>query len=58
MARARSIEVLFELFKAEKVVDLPRIEKVLGGVSAMTAFRYLKQVPYRRSYNYNGRYYC
>ena len=58
MPRARSIEVLFELFKSEKVVDLPRIEKVLGGVSAMTAFRYLKQVPYRRSYNYNGRYYC
>ena len=24
----------------------------------MTAFRYLKQVPYRRSYNHNGRYYC
>ena len=24
----------------------------------MTTFRYLKQVPYRRSYNHNGRYYC
>ena len=24
----------------------------------MTAFRYLRQVPYRRSYNHNGRYYC
>ncbi len=40
------------------MVDLPRIEKALGGVSTMTAFRYLKQVPYRRSYNHNGRYYC
>ena len=58
MARARSTEALFQLFKSENVVDLARIEKVLGGVSAMTAFRYLKQMPYRRSYNYNGRYYC
>jgi hypothetical protein len=24
----------------------------------MTAYRYLKQLPYRRSYNNNGRYYC
>jgi len=24
----------------------------------MTAFRYLRKVPYRRSYNHNGRYYC
>jgi hypothetical protein len=40
------------------VVDLPRIQEALGGVSSMTAFRYLKQIPYRRSYNHNGRYYC
>jgi hypothetical protein len=46
------------LFKTETVVDLRRIEKALGGVSTMTAFRYLKQVPYRRSYNHNGCYYC
>lgn len=29
----------------------------LGGVSRATAFRYLAQVPYRRGYNHNGRYY-
>jgi len=34
------------------------IEEGLGGVSAMTAFRYLRMVPYRRSYNHNGAYYC
>lgn len=58
MAHTRSPDTLLRLFKSETVVDLPRIEKALGGVSTMTAFRYLKQVPYRRSYNHNGRYYC
>ncbi len=58
MAKKRSPERLRQLLIAETVVDLPRIEAALGGVSPMTAFRYLKQVPYRRSYNHNGRYYC
>lgn len=58
MAPTRSPDTLLRLFKSETVVDLPRIEKALGGVSTMTAFRYLRQVSYRRSYNHNGRYYC
>ena len=57
MAHARSAETLLELFALETVVDLPRIQGALGDVSSMTAFRYLRQIPYRRSYNHNGRYY-
>lgn len=58
MAHARSAETLLELFASETVVDLPRIQRALGDVSSMTVFRYLRQIPYRRSYNHNGRYYC
>jgi len=58
MAKKRSPELLQKLLVSETVVDLPRIESALGGVSTVTAFRYLRQVPYRRSYNHNGRYYC
>jgi len=57
MAQVRSLERLQGLFAAKTVVDLPAIQAALGGVSAMTAFRYLRQVPYRRSYNHNGRFY-
>jgi len=58
MAQARSVQTLLDLFAAETVVDLRRIETALGDASPMTAFRYLRQIPYRRSYNHNGRYYC
>ncbi len=58
MAQSRSAETLRELFASQTVVDLPRIQVALGGASSMTAFRYLRQIPYRRSYNHNGRYYC
>ena len=58
MAQSRSTETLRDLFAAETVVDLPRIQAALGGASSMTAFRYLRQISYRRSYNHNGRYYC
>ena len=54
----RSVETLRNLFTSESVVDLTRIRSVLDDASAMTAYRYLKQLPYRRSYNSNGRYYC
>ena len=49
---------LLQLLQTKTVVDLGTIQTALGGVSAMTCFRYLKQVAYRRSYNCNGRYYC
>ena len=58
MTQPRSAQTLLDLFASETVVDLPRIQVALGGASSMTAFRYLRQVPYRRSYNHNGRYYC
>ncbi len=58
MAQPRSAETLRDLFSSQTVVDLPRIQVALGGASSMTAFRYLRQIPYRRSYNHNGRYYC
>ena len=54
----RSPDTLHKLFAQKTVVDLPAIREALGGVSAMTAFRHLKRVPYRRSYNHNGSYYC
>jgi hypothetical protein len=58
MVHPRSAETLLDLFASEPVVDLPRIQGALAGASPMTAFRYLRQIPYRRSYNHNGRYYC
>lgn len=58
MIPQRSVEMLRNLFVSESVVDLPRIRSALDDASAMTAYRYLKQLPYRRSYNNNGRYYC
>ncbi len=57
MPKPRSPDKLLKLFADNKVVDLPAIQSALGEVSVQTAFRYLKLVPYRRSYNHNGRYY-
>jgi len=50
-------ERLRQLLKSQDVVDLPTMRSALGEVSAMTVFRHLRRVPYRRSYNHNGRYY-
>lgn len=57
MPKPRSAQKLIELFTNKKVIDLHSIQTALGEVSVPTAFRYLKLVPYRRSYNHNGRYY-
>jgi len=57
MANKRSSQILTELFNSKTVVELATIQKALNGVSVVTAFRHLKQVPYRRSYNHNCRYY-
>jgi hypothetical protein len=54
----RSPQVVLELLQARPVVTLDDIEEALGGASRATAFRYMRQVPYRRSYNHNGRYYA
>jgi hypothetical protein len=57
MPASRSTEKLRALLQKETVVDLPAIQQALGAVSIQTAFRYLKLIPYRRSYDHNGRYY-
>lgn len=51
-------EGVLELFASRTVVDLAAIQETLGGVSAMTAFRHLRGISYRRSYNHNGRFYA
>lgn len=58
MPKPRSSQKLMGLFTEQTVVDLPVIRAALGEISVQTAFRYLKLVPYRRSYNHNGRYYA
>ncbi|MCP4614418.1 MAG: hypothetical protein GY845_37520 [Planctomycetes bacterium] len=58
MPAPRSSQKLMDLFRKKTVVDLPAIQQALGDVSVQTAFRYLKLVPYRRSYDHNGRYYA
>jgi len=42
---------------AHPVIQLADIRESLGGASPATVFRYLRKVPYRRSYNHNGRFY-
>ena len=54
----RSSNLLLKLFTQKTVVDLPAIQEALGGVTPMTAFRHLRRVPYRRSYDHNGGSYC
>ncbi len=56
MAR-RSPEMLLSLFVSQPVVTLEQIQAALDQASRATAFRYLQKVPYRRSYNHNGRFY-
>ena len=54
---ARSCERIAGLLASSDVVQFKDLQAVLGNASRATTFRYLKQVPYRRSYNHNGRYY-
>ncbi len=53
----RSCEAITELLASTDVVQFKDIQTALDHASRATAFRYLKHVPYQRSYNYNGRYY-
>jgi hypothetical protein len=53
----RSAQVLIDLMMTKPVVAFQDILEALDGASSSTAFRYLQQVPYRSSYNHNGRYY-
>jgi hypothetical protein len=53
----RSLQGLLELFRSKTTVEFSEIQIALAGASRTTAFRYLQQLPYRSSYNQNGRYY-
>ena len=53
----RSPQMLFEFLQTKPVTTLEEMQEALDGASRATVFRHLKQVPYRRSYNHNGRYY-
>jgi hypothetical protein len=54
---ARSPQMLLDLLESKIVVTLDDVQAALHGASRATAFRYLAQIPYRRSYNHNGRHY-
>ncbi len=53
----RSPDTLLELFATHTVVEFEQMQTALDNASRATTFRYLQQVAYHRSYNYNGRYY-
>jgi hypothetical protein len=53
----RSPELLIRLFKDQGAVTFADLQQALSNASRPTTFRYLRQVPYLRSYNHNGRYY-
>jgi hypothetical protein len=53
----RSPEKLLKLFETNEVVEFKEIQSALANAPRATCFRYLQQVPYHHSYNYNGRYY-
>jgi hypothetical protein len=57
MTAKRPFENLINLFSSREVIELQDMRTALEGMSAMTVFRYLRQINYRRSYNHNGRYY-
>ncbi len=53
----RTPDIIVQLLRAKKVVKFEEIQEALCFASRTTTFRYLKQVEYVRSYNYNGCYY-
>lgn len=57
MTSRRSAEDLIRVLTSVEVADLPTLQARLGNASPRTVFRYLSRIPYRRSYNHNGRFY-
>jgi hypothetical protein len=55
--KIRSTQQLKKLFETKTVIVLEEMQDVLNSASRATVFRHLMKVDYRRSYNYNGRYY-
>ena len=54
---ARSSEMIARLLQSTEVVEFKDLQAALQQASRATTFRYLKQVSYDRSYNFNGRFY-
>lgn len=52
-----STQLLVTLLQSRPVVEFEDLRTALDGASDSTVFRHLKNVPYRSSYNHNGRYY-
>ena len=52
----RSPAMLAEALSGPQPLTLPQLQVVLHDASPATTFRYLRQLPYLRSYNENGRY--
>lgn len=57
MKRNKTAAHLAEALAKNKVMIIDEIKEELGGVSTATAFRRLRCIRYRRSYNHNGRFY-
>ena len=53
----RNPEMIRRLLQSNSVVIFEQLQAALDDASRATTCRYLKQVPYLRSYNHNGRYY-
>lgn len=53
----RSTQQLIKLFETKTVIVLEEMQEALNSASRATVFRHLMKVNYRRSYNYNGKYY-
>lgn len=49
----RSPDKLLKLLESRQVVEFKDVQSALDNASRATCFRYLSQVPYHRSYNYN-----
>ena len=58
MSGRRTPQALSQLLSSGTPVELADLQVALGDASPATVHRYLRRVPYRRSYNHNGRYYA
>ena len=52
-----STSALIDLFRQQTIASLPEVMAALGTRARRTAFRKLKELPYRSSYSHRGRYY-
>ena len=53
----RSPQMLMRVLDSKRVADFEDLRAAFDGACDATVFRHLKRVPYRSSYNHNGRYY-